>query len=116
MNVNSYSKKTFFVRFVYFQFTQSGKNGCKGTLSLFAWEPSSNSYITSSAIIEIYRHDDYVVIETNESLYKFDGRVYIRYLDNVIQYIKDNEYTDDNFYKDCKLRIFNNMDNGWGIF
>ncbi len=111
-----YNKKTFFVRFVLFLFLPLQNYGeHSGNFYLHAWEPDRECYVTSSAIMEIHRHYDDLVVETRDALYKFDGPTSIRFIDNIIRYLRDSKYTSEKFYDDCKCNI-QITKRGWRIF
>lgn len=111
-----YDKTVFFIRFVCFLFLPlEDYEDCNGIFYLHAWEPDKERYVTSSAIRDIHRNGDYVVLETRDGLYKFDGPVNISCLDKVMRYLKDDEYTTQQFYNECKLRIQKSK-RGWRIF
>ena len=111
-----YNKETFFVRFVLFLFLPLPDYGeHSGIFFLYAWNPDKECYVTSSAIIEIYRNYNELVVETRNALYKFNGTTNIRYIDNIIRYLKDNEYNTNMFYEECKTNIQIN-ERGWRIF
>ncbi len=111
-----YSKETFFVRFVCLLFLPlTDYSEHSGIFFLHAWAPDRECYVTSSAILEIYRNFNDLAVETREALYKFDGPTNIRYIDNIIKYLKDNEYTTEKFYEECKSNI-QITKRGWRIF